>query len=130
MSRLVREHERDVEPPIDLPGHSKECLVFLLGEYDPVRFFSVGALRPLRGFDARKSFPRSSLALAAQLSTAIRNFRSCSIIRSDTGFPLGPTLPDRRARMNRSQSRCDSVAGLRPLPKNRRNILVAARSDR
>ena len=72
-------------------------------------FFSVGALRPLRGFDARKSFPRSSLALAAQLSTAIRNFRSCSIVRSDTGFPLGPTLPDRLARMNRSQSRSDCM---------------------
>ncbi len=41
-----------------------------------------------------------------------------------------PTLPDRLARMNRSQSRYDRVAGSRFRPKNRRNIRVAARSDR
>ena len=90
----------------------------------------MGVLRPLRGFDASRSLPRSSLDLQAQLSTAIRNFRSCSMVRSDTGYPLGPTLPARRARMNRSQSRWENVSGLRPRPKNRRNILVAARSDR
>ncbi|MCE2398218.1 MAG: hypothetical protein J4F34_04110 [Gemmatimonadetes bacterium] len=35
------------------------------------------------------------------------------MVRLDTGLPLGPTLPARRARMNRSQSRRESVAGLR-----------------
>ena len=32
-------------------------------------------------------------------------------MRSPTGLPLGPTLPDLRARMNRSQSLCESVDG-------------------
>ena len=30
----------------------------------------------------------------------------------DTGLPLGPTLPARRARMNRSQPRWESATGL------------------
>ena len=64
----------------------------------------------------------------AQLRTASRNFKSRSIIRSDTGLPLGPTLPARRSRMNRSQSRWESVAGFRSLPKHPRNILIAALS--
>ena len=80
------------------------------------------------GFDSKRSLPSSSLDFAAQLRTASRNLRSYSTVRSDTGLPLGPTLPDRRSRMNRSQSLWESVAGLRSLPKNLRNILVAARS--
>ncbi len=93
-------------------------------------FFSVGIFRPFNGFLSRSRRPRSSFDLAAQLNTAIRNFRSCSSVASDTGLPLGPTLPARRARMKRSQSRWDKVSGLRSPPKNRRNILVAALSDR
>ena len=52
----------------------------------------------VKGLDSRRSLPSSSLDLAAQLRTASRNFRSYSMVRSDTGLPLGPTLPDRRAR--------------------------------
>ena len=50
------------------------------------------------------------------------------MVWSDTGWPLGPTLPARRARMNRSQSLRDSVPGLRSRPRKSRNIAVAARS--
>ncbi len=56
------------------------------------------------------------------------NLRSRSIVRSGTGLPLGPTLPDRRSRMNRSQSRWESVGGLRFLPKHLRNIFIATLS--
>ena len=94
-----------------------------------VGFFAVGAFKPLRGFESRSRSPCSSLDLPAQLKTARRNFRSYSIVRSDTGLPLGPILPARLALMNRSQSRRDSVAGFRSGPKNWRNIFVAARSD-
>ena len=90
-----------------------------------VGFFSMGIFRPLSGFDSRSRRPRSSLDLEAQLRTEIRHLRSYSIIRSDTGLPLGPTLPALRARMNRSQSRCDKVAGSRLLPRNPRNIFAA-----
>ena len=83
-------------------------------------FFCLGVLRPLSGLDSRRSLPSSFLDLAAQLRTASRNFRSYSMVRSDTGRPLGPTLPARRARINRSQSRWESVLGLRCLPKNLR----------
>ena len=91
-------------------------------------FFCLGVFRPLRGLDSRRSLPSSSLDLADQLRTASRSLRSYSMVRSDTGRPLGPTLPARRARMNRSQSRQERVAGLRFGPKNLRNIAIAALS--
>jgi len=50
------------------------------------------------------------------------------MVRSAAGLPLGPALPARRARMKRSQSRCESVLALRCFPKNRRNIFIVARS--
>ena len=80
-----------------------------------------------RGSWARVAAERL-LDFAAQLKTASRNLRSYSTVRSDTGLPLGPTFPARRAPMNRSQSRWESVAGFRCLPKNPRNIFVATRS--
>ena len=92
-------------------------------------FFSVGVFRPFSEFEPKSSLPASSLDFAAQLKTAIRNLRSHSMVRSDTGLPLGPILPARRSRMNRSQSLRDSVSGFRSRPRNRRNIVVAARSD-
>ena len=93
-----------------------------------VGFFSFGVLRPLRGLDSSKSLPLSSLDLAAQLRTESRNLRSRSIVRSATGLPLRPALPARRSRMNRSQSRWDSVAGSRFGPKHPRNIPIVALS--
>ena len=48
------------------------------------------------------------------------------MVRSATGFPLGPTLPALRARMKRSQSLWDRVSGFRSLPKHPRNIFIAA----
>ena len=58
----------------------------------------------------------------------MRNVRSHSIVRLPTGLPEGPALPARRARMNRSQSRCEKVAGSRSRPKKRRNIAVTTLS--
>lgn len=69
----------------------------------------MGVFRPFSGFEPRSSLPASSLDFVAQLTTAIRNFRSHSMVRSDTGLLVGPILPARRARMNRSQSLRDSV---------------------
>lgn len=40
--------------------------------------------------------------------------RSHPMVRSPTGFPLGPILPARLSRMNQSQSRRDRVSGLDP----------------
>ena len=51
-----------------------------------------------------------------------------AMVRLETGFPLGPIRPARRSRMKRSQSRCDSVSGLRSRPRRSRNILVATLS--
>ena len=80
-----------------------------------VGFLSVGIFRPLGGLRWRIRRPCSSLDLAAQ---------------SNTGLPLRPTLPNFRPRMNRSQFRCDIVAGSRFEPKSPTNMRIATRSCR
>ena len=91
--------------------HAEQRLVLGLGEHHPRRVLLLGAFRPLNGFDSKRSRPCSSLDFVARLKTANRNFRSCSIVRQETGQLLGPTLPGRRSRMNRSQSRWDIAEG-------------------
>ena len=123
---LVREHERDVEAPADLPRNPDKRLALFLGQHHPRGVLLIGLPEALE----RSRRPSSSLDRAAQLRTASRNVRSHSIVRLPTGLPETPTLPARRSRMNRSQSRWDRVSDLRSLLKKRRNIAVATRSRR
>ena len=78
---------------------------------------------------SRDTFRKARRASAATGACG-SGLRSHSIIRLPTGLPLGPTLPARRSQMKRSQSRWDGVSGLRSLPKNLRNIAIAALSRR
>ena len=94
-----------MEPPIDLRETPSIAWYSSSERTTRAGFFSLGVLRPLSGFESRRSLPSSSLDFVAQLSTASRNFKSNSMVRLDTGFPLGPILPARRSRMKRSQSR-------------------------
>ena len=44
VSRLVREHEGQMKPPVDLAGHPEKRLVLLLGKDDPCRVLLSGRL--------------------------------------------------------------------------------------
>ena len=48
VTRLVREHERDAKPPVDLAGHLEKRQVFLLHEDDPFRVLLLGRLQALQ----------------------------------------------------------------------------------
>ena len=68
VSGLVREHERDMEPPVDFPRYSEQRLVFLLGQDDAGRVLVRGRLQAPEARGSAPSTPKRSRADARKIA--------------------------------------------------------------
>ena len=128
VSRLVRDHQCHAEAPVHQQRRLEQGLVLRIGEKHPGRVLLLGRLQAPQGVGLQKE--PAHLISRPRCPVEDREQELQVVFDGSVGYrPAARADLARASRpMNRSQSRWESVAGLRFRPKNLRNIAIAALS--